>query len=183
MSFNVNQFASQLSGGGARPSLFEVRITNPINGVSDIKVPFMVRSAEIPGLNVGEILVPYFGRQIKVAGNRTYDNWTPTIINDEDFVIRNALENWSNAINSFQGNLNTAGGSAPALYKSTAQVTQFSKTGEILRVYNFVGLWPSIVSPIALGWDDEGIEEYPVTFAYDYWEISGGITGNAGGIV
>jgi hypothetical protein len=180
--FNVNQFSSTLKGGGARAALFSVQITNPVNGISDIKTPFMVRAAEIPGLNVAELAVPYMGRQIKLAGNRTYDNWTPTIMNDEDFLIRNALEHWNNAINSFEGNLTNVGGSAPSLYKSNAQVTQYSKTGEILRVYDFIGLWPSVISPIALGWEQDAIEEYQVTFAYDYWRIAGGVTGSSGGI-
>lgn len=182
MSFNINQFSSALSGGGARSSLFEVRITNPITGVADIKTSFMVKNAEIPGSNMSELPVFYFGRQIKLAGNRTYDSWNVTVINDEDFLVRNALEQWSHAINSAQGNVNTAGGSSPALYKSTAQVTQFGKTGEILRVYSFVGLFPTVVAPIALGWETDAIEEYNVTFAYDYWEIAGGVTGTAGGI-
>jgi hypothetical protein len=127
--------------------------------------------------------VPYFGRNIKLAGTRTFAEWSPTIINDEDFAIRNAMEQWSNAINSFQGNVNNAGGSAPSLYKANAQVTQYAKTGEILRVYNFVGIFPTSVAAIDLGWENgDAIEEFQVTFAYDYWEVVGGTTGNAGGI-
>lgn len=182
MAFNINDFSSALKFGGARNSLFQVQITNPINGAADAIVPFMVKGAEIPASTVGTIEVPYFGRQIKLPGNRTYAEWTPTIINDEDFAIRNALEQWSNSINSFQGNVTTAGGSAPTLYKSNAQVTQYSKTGEVLRVYNFVGLYPSEVSTIELAWDSADIEEYTATFQYDYWEVAGGNTGDAGGI-
>jgi len=181
MAFNVNQFSGALKDGGARNSLFEVNITNPVNGVADINIPFMVKGAQIPAASLGTIEVPYFGRQIKVAGNRTYAEWSPTIINDEGFDIRNAMEQWSHAINSPQNNLRE-GGSAPSLYKSNAQVTQFSKTGEILRVYNFVGIFPTEVSTIDLAWETEGIQEYTVTFQYDYWEVAGGSTGNAGGI-
>ena len=182
MAFNVNQFSGALKSGGARGSLFQVQITNPINGVADAQVPFMAKSAAIPASTLGVIDMPYFGRTIKVAGNRTYDTWTPTIINDEDFAVRNAMEQWSNAINAFQRNINTAGGSAPSLYKSNAQVTQYGKTGEVLRVYNFVGLFPLEVSQIDLDWGAEAVEDFTVTFAYDYWEIQGGVTGNAGGI-
>lgn len=181
MAFNVNEFAGALKAGGARASLFQVQITNPINGVADAQVPFLCQGAEIPAASIAELTVPYFGRQIKLAGNRTYATWAPTIINDEDFAIRNAMEQWSNAINSFQGNLNNAGGSAPSLYKANAQVTQYAKTGEILRVYDFIGLFPTEVAAIALGWDQDAIETFQVTFAYDYWVVSGGITGNAGG--
>jgi len=183
MAFNVNEFSGALKAGGARPSLFQVQITNPINGVADAQVPFMCKAAQIPEATLSSIDVPYFGRQVKVAGTRTFAEWSPTIINDEDFAIRNAMEQWSNAINSFQGNVNTAGGTAPSLYKANAQVTQFSKTGEILRVYDFVGIFPTVVAAIDLGWENgDAIEEFQVTFAYDYWTVSGGTTGNAGGI-
>ena len=183
MAFNVNEFAGALKAGGARPSLFQVQITNPINGVADAQVPFLCKAAQIPESTVSAIDVPYFGRNIKLAGTRTFAEWSPTIINDEDFAIRNAMEQWSNAINSLQGNLNNAGGTAPSLYKANAQVTQFSKTGEILRVYDFVGIFPTSVAAMDLGWDQgDAIEEFQVTFAYDYWQVSGGQTGNAGGI-
>lgn len=182
MAFNVNEFAGALKAGGARNSLFQVNITNPVNGVADIQVPFLCKGAQIPASTLGTVEVPYFGRTIKIAGNRTYAEWSPTIINDEDFAIRNAMEQWMNSINSFQGNLRQLGGSAPSLYKAGAQVTQFSQTGEVLRVYDFVGLYPSEVGTIDLAWDTEGIEEYTITFQYDYWQVSGGNTGNAGGV-
>ena len=182
MAFNVNEFAGALKLGGARNSLFQVQITNPINGVADVQVPFLCKAAQIPAATLGVIEIPYFGRTIKQAGNRTFAEWAPTIINDEDFAVRNAMEQWSGTINSFQGNLNNAGGSNASLYKSNATVTQYSETGDILRVYNFVGIFPSEVSSIDLSWDAETIEEYTVTFQYDYWEVVGGTTGNAGGI-
>ena len=182
MAFNVNEFSGALKGGGARSSLFQVNITNPANGIADSIVPFMTKGAQVPAATLGTIEVPYFGRQVKIAGYRTYAEWTPTIINDEDMSIRNAMEQWNHSINSIQGNLRATGGSSPSLYKASAQVTQFSKTGEILRVYDFIGLYPSEVGTIDLAWDAETIQEYTVTFQYDYWQISGGTTGNAGGI-
>jgi hypothetical protein len=182
MAFNVNDFSGALKRGGARGSLFQVQITNPINGVADAQVPFFCQSAAIPAATIAAVPLSYFGRQINVAGNRTFEPWTTTIINDEDFAVRNAMEQWSNAINAFQRNVNTAGGSAPSLYKSNAQVTQYGKTGDVLRVYNFVGIFPTEVSTIDLGWEQEGVETFSVTFTYDYWEVIGGETGNAGGI-
>ena len=182
MAFNVNEFSGALKGGGARSSLFQVNITNPANGIADSIVPFMTKGAQVPAATLGTIEVPYFGRQVKIAGNRTYAEWQPTIINDEDMSIRNAMEQWNHSINSIQGNLRATGGSSPSLYKASAQVTQFSKTGEILRVYDFIGLYPSEVGTVDLAWDAETIQEYTVTFQYDYWQISGGTTGNAGGI-
>ena len=182
MAFNVNEFSGALKGGGARSSLFQVNITNPANGIADSIVPFMTKGAQVPAATLGTIEVPYFGRQVKIAGNRTYAEWAPTIINDEDMSIRNAMEQWNHSINSIQGNLRATGGASPSLYKASAQVTQFSKTGEILRVYDFIGLYPSEVVTIDLAWDAETIQEYTVTFHFDYWQISGGTTGNAGGI-
>jgi hypothetical protein len=176
MPFNINEFKSQLVGGGARPSLFEVQITNPIIGVADFKVPFMVKTAAIPASTVGSFTVPYFGRQVKMAGDRTFDDWTVTIINDEDFAIRNAMEAWLNSINSHISNTRAL----PIDYKAQAQITQFGKDGAFLREYTFEGLYPLTISEIATGWDQvDSIEEFTVTFQYDLWRISGGITGNS----
>lgn len=183
MAFNINEIKSQLALGGARPTLFQVTIQNPANSVGDVKVPFMCEATSIPEATLGTATVPYFGRVIKLAGDRTFADWTVTIINDEDFIIRNAMEEWSNRINTFQGNLRTFGSASPLLYKSQAQVTQYSKTGVPVRTYQFNGIWPISISNIALSWGDQNaIERFQVQFAVDYWEVSGGITGNAGGI-
>ena len=181
MAFNVNQFAGALKGGGARNSLFQVFINNPVNAVGDVQVPFMCKAAQIPAATLGIVEIPYFGRQVKIAGNRTYAEWAPTIINDEDFAIRNALEEWNNSINQFAGNLRSFGTSSTSEYQSTARVQQFDQGGAVVREYEFVGIFPSEVSTIDLAWETEGIEEYTVTFQYDYWQVSGGTTGNAGG--
>ena len=177
MSFSVTDFSSQLTFGGARPSLFEVRIFNPIDTSAEAITPFMVKAAQIPAARVGTITVPYFGRQIKIAGNRTFDAWTPTIINDEDFKVRNALEKWNNAMNFHEINERTS--TRPETYKgTTANVTQFGKDGSVLKVYEFVGLWCSDIEPIDLSWETEGIEEFTVTFQYDYWKVTGGTYNN-----
>lgn len=182
MAFNINEIKGQLVGGGARPTLFSVQFINPATSVSDIKVPFMVKAASIPEARLGNIAVPYFGRKINVAGDRVYTEWNVTVINDEDFLIRNAMEQWQNQINSFQGNLRTFGGSSPLLYKSDALVTQYGKTGTTLRQYTFHGIYPMDITSIELDWDaTDRIEEFRATFMYDYWEVTGGTTGNAGG--
>ena len=183
MAFNVNEIRSQLTLGGARQPLFQVVFNNPANSVADIKVPFMVKAAQIPASTLGTIQVPYYGRKIKLAGDRVFDAWTVTVINDEDFLIRNAMEQWSNQIQTHQGNLRSFGGASPSLYKAQAQVTQFSKTGVPIRTYNFNGIYPETISNIDVSWEStDAIEEFSVTFQYDYWEVSGGITGNAGGV-
>lgn len=181
MAFNINDLRAQLTFGGAKSSLFQIQITNPINGVADIKVPFMAKAATLPASTLGFIEVPYFGRKIKLAGDRTFDTWTVNIINDEDFLIRNAMESWMSSINSHQGNVTSLASASPLQYKAQAQITQFSKTGTPLRVYNFNGLFPVEVSTIDMSWENtDSIEEFQVTFQYDWWDVSGGITGDAG---
>ena len=147
MAFNINQFKSELVGGGARPTLFQCQITNPIAPEADIKVPFMIRAAGIPE-----------------------SDWNVTIINDEDFAIRNAMEAWSNAINSHDSNSRAL----PQTYKSTGQITQFSKDGSVLRTYVFEGMYPIAIDGIAMDWSQtDTIEEFGVTFQYDLWRVEG----------
>jgi hypothetical protein len=173
MSFNINEFKSQLVGGGARPTLFQVQILNPVSPEADFKVPFMVRAAGIPASNLGSYTVPYFGRQVKYAGDRTFEDWTITVINDEDFAIRNAMEAWSNAVNTHDGNLRAL----PQQYKSNAIITQFSKDGSAIRSYVFEGMFPLTISGIEVDWATvDAIEEFTVTFQYDFWRVEG-VTG------
>lgn len=182
MAYNINDIRSQLVYGGARPTLFQVIITNPVTGAADLKLPFMCKVAQIPSSQLGTIEVPYFGRKLKIAGDRRFDPWTVTIINDEDFVVRDAMETWNNSINLYQQNISSLGGGAPNLYKSQAIVNQLGKGGNILRTYQFNGIFPESISPIDLSWAavDE-IEEFQVTFQYDTFEVLNGLTGNAGG--
>ena len=173
MAFNINQFKSELVGGGARPTLFQVQITNPVAPAADIKVPFMVRSAGIPESTVGQYTIPYFGREVKYAGDRTFADWTVTVINDEDFAVRNAMEAWSNAINSHESNVR----GLPQDYKSNGIITQYSKDGRALRTYVFEGMFPTTIDGIAMDWSQQDtIEEFSVTFQYDLWRVEG-ITG------
>ena len=182
MAFNINDIRAQLAFGGARPSLFQVIISNPVNPVADIKLPFLCKTAQMPSSQLGLIEVPYFGRKLKLAGDRTFDAWTVTIINDEDFLIRNAMEQWNNYIQLYQQNVTALGTGAPSLYKSQATVTQYGKAGEVLRVYQFNGIFPQAVGPIELAWNTvDEIEEFQVQFQYDTFEVLNSITGNAGG--
>jgi T4-like virus tail tube protein gp19 len=182
MAFNINDIRSQLTYGGARASLFQVIISNPVNPVADLKLPFLCKAAQIPSSQLGLIEVPYFGRKLKVAGNRTFDPWTVTIINDEDFRIRNAMEQWNNSISLYQQNITNLGTGQPSFYKSQATVTHFGKAGEILRTYQFNGIFPQTVSAIDLAWNTtDEIEEFQVQFQYDTFEVLNSITGNAGG--
>lgn len=180
MAFNINDIKSQLTFGGAKSSLFQVQITNPVNGLGDIKTPFMVQAAALPESTLGIIEVPYFGRKVKLAGDRTFAEWTVTIINDEDFVIRNAMEEWMANINAHQGNTRQFNSASPSEYKSQAQIIQYSKSGEPIREYTFNGLFPTSVAAITMDWNStDDIERFDVTFQYDYWDVTGGNTGNA----
>ena len=179
MAFNINDIKSRLQFGGAKASLFQVQITNPVNGEADAITPFMVQAAQIPESTLGTIEIPYFGRKVKVAGDRTFAEWTVTIMNDEDFLIRNAMEAWMASINAHEGNV-TAGVNASD-YKANAQITQYAKNGAPLRTYNFNGLFPTSVAAITMDWNTtDEIETFDVTFQYDWWNVSDGITGDAG---
>ena len=143
MAFNVNEFRSQLIGDGARPNLFEVSLpfpafSSPAN--AQAKTTFMCKTAQLPGSTLGVVPVQYFGRELKFVGNRTFADWTITIINDEDFVIRNAFERWMNSINSHSLNVRNPLASAPANYTVDGEVKQFGKQGDTLKKYKFIGL-------------------------------------------
>ena len=182
MAFNINDIRSQLTFGGARPSLFQCIISNPVNSSADFKLPFLCKAAQLPSSELGLIEVPYFGRKLKMAGDRVFAPWTVTIINDEDFIVRNSMENWNNYISLYQTNTTALGSGAPGLYKSQATVTQFGKAGEILRTYQFNGIFPQVIAQIDLNWaDTDVIEEFQVSFQYDTFQVLNGTTGNAGG--
>lgn len=174
MSFNINQFKAQgLVYGGARPSLFQIDVTPPVgiplNPEAVRKFRFTCRAAELPASTISNIEIPYFGRKIKVAGERTYEDWSVTIMNDEDFSVRSMFEAWLNGINTAVSNIRFDTAAAEE-YKTLVDITQFSKDGDVLRVYQLWGAFPTQLSGIGLGWDTaNAIEEFTVNFSYDYW--------------
>jgi len=172
-SFNVQEFRAQMSLDGARPNLFncELPFLGNLLGTASIKYNFMCRTAQLPGSTVNQVPVNYFGRELKFAGNRTFTEWTVTIINDEDFVVRNAFELWMSRLNSHVANLRAPNFVSPANYQQDGFVTQFGKAGDIIKAYKFVGMFPIDITPIELDWGaNDTIEEYAVTFAYQWWE-------------
>jgi hypothetical protein len=179
MAFSVNDIRTNLKFGGARPTLFQVQLNAKFNTELSLASPFMVQAASLPASTINPIEVSYWGRKIKVAGDRTFDNWQVTVINDEDFKVRHILETWHNRINSLVGNLQTSTAS-PDIYKEDATVTQFTKaarteTSGQIRTYKFVGLFPLQIGPIELSWEDNNrIETFQVEFSYDYYTVSGG---------
>lgn len=178
MAFNVQDFRSSLRYDGARPNLFEVSMSTINVGVANIdpQMVFKCRAAQLPEDNIGVIPVNYMGREIKVPGNRTFPEWTVTVINDEDFLIRNSLEQWMSGINSHVRNLRNSAyqsnsGESGKTYTCDATVTQFGKDGTPIKKYSFVGCWPTNVSAIDLDWSaNDQIEEFQITFAYQWWE-------------
>lgn len=182
MAFNINQFRSALRYGGARTSLFQVQLTNPVTGIADLTFPFMCKSTELPASNLQQVPQFYFGRQVNFAANRTYDPWTAVVICDEDMIVRDAMEAWFAAINGPESNIRNLPSSAASDYKATALVTQYSQTGEELRTYKMIGLFPTNLGAVQLSWDQDQIQEFQVQFALDYWVIDGNTTGTGGNL-
>jgi len=172
MAFSINTFRSNaLNNAGARANLFDVTMTGaPVAGLNASEFTFACKAAQIPSSTVGVVEVPYFGRVVKVPGNKTFENWTVTIINDEDFNIRNAMEKWITAMGTHEGNVATISAGDGTLY-GQATVNQYAKAGgTVLEAYNFVNIFPINVAAIDLAWsDNDTIEDFTVEFAYDYW--------------
>ena len=167
MATNVNNFVASLSGGGARANQFKVEFDALGRGIE-----FLARSAQIPALTIGEIAVPYRGRQIFVPGDRTYDAWTLTIFNDTGYSIRGQLEGWANMIQNIGAAVDQG---RSGVYKD-AHVSQLSRDGSTtIRTYNLYDVWPTTIDAIDLAWDtNDTIEEYGVTFRFNYMTITAG---------
>jgi hypothetical protein len=179
----ISQFKSQLTGGGARPNLFEVELTTLPTGIiwDSTKFTYLCKAAALPASNIASIDVPFRGRIFKVAGDRTIDTWTVTIINDEDFKLRRAFEAWTELIAKLDNNL---GATSPAAYMSNATVYQLGRSSLLngttnvgtesttLASYKFVDIFPTAVSAIDLSYDSgDTIEEFTVEFQVQSYEI------------
>lgn len=179
----ISQFKNKLAGGGARPNLFEVRLNFPTgvtlpSGKNDYD-NFLVKGAALPASNVGPIEVPFRGRILKLAGDRTFDTWTVTVINDVDFELRNAFEKWMNLINKHD---DATGLTDPGDYMKTAYVDQLDRDGSVLRTYKFNDVFPTNISQIDLSYEStDAIQEFTVEFQVQYWEAIRGDGTNAGG--
>ena len=190
---NIQTFRDKLTGGGTRPNLFEVKIAVPPMLKDEVVdqdiMTFMVKAAEVPAANIGNIPVPFRGRVLPVAGDRTFDPWTVTVINDlegDAKNVRNFMEVWSNSINDLEFD---GGVTNPASYQSIAKVFQLGRTAKaqkeigttgaggggkykVLRAYEFFGIYPNSVSAIPLDYGaTDQIEEFQVTFNYIFWNV------------
>jgi len=174
---DITNFRSQLVRDGARPNLFRVTMSLPagIDGGSKFNEKFslLCRAASIPASSIGKAPLAYMGREIQLAGNRTFADWSVTVINDEDFQLRNAIETWMSKLNSHTTNVRDENFISATSYISDALVEQLGKVGEdfVVASYNVQAIWPTELESINLSWDTNNtIEEFGVTFASDYWE-------------
>ncbi len=179
----ITDFKGKLAGGGARPNLFEVELAFPtdVNVDNEIlnKARFLVKAAALPASNITPIEVPFRGRILKVAGDRTFDTWTITVINDVDFSIRSAFEKWMNVINKMD---NATGLTNPAEYHKDATVHQLDRDGSILRSYKFWDIFPTSISAIDVSYETgDTIEEFTVELQVHWWEAYRGNSAKAGG--
>ena len=165
----VDDFKSKLKKGGARPNLFKAVVNFPtFAGGNTELTSFLCKAAQLPGSVIGMITVPFRGRQLKLAGDRTFEDWSITVINDVDMTIRNAFERWMNGINQHFTN---TGLSNPVDYQVDMSVEQLDKEGDTTKKYDLRGVFPTNISPIELSSDStDTIEEFQITLAYQYWE-------------
>ena len=166
----VDDFKSKLTGGGARANLFKATVKFPSYvATSDVELTsFLCKGVQIPSSVIAPITIPFRGRQLQMAGDRTFEPLTLTVINDASFVVRNAFESWANGINNFAEN---TGLSNMNDYICDVVVEQLNKAGETTKKYDFRGCWPSNISTIDLNYDTENtIEEFTVELQVQYWE-------------
>ena len=177
MSFAItgtNGFVSKLTKEGARSSLFEVSVTlagENIGGEdADNTFSYMCKGIQLPSQNLGVVIVNYFGRPIKLPGDRTYEELTMTIINDEGHAIRNRLENWMHKINGFESN-KRAEDFDRTDYVADLSIQNYNKDGSTSgSPWKFINCFPITVDQVDLAWDsNDQIMEFTTTWVYDYW--------------
>jgi hypothetical protein len=171
---NIDDFKASLRGGGARANQFRVTITAPtgiFTGLDPRTTSFLVRAASLPGQTLSPIEVPFRGRKIYIAGDREFaDEWTTTVMNDTDFMVRTAIERWMNGINDLADG---TGKNSPGDYQTDLMVEQLDRDNKVLKRYIFRYAWPTSVTAIDLTSDQaDAIEEFDITWRYHYFEAS-----------
>ena len=171
----IDDFKANLIGGGARANQYRVTVTPPpgiATGLDVRRASFLCTTASLPGQTMGEIAVPFRGRSIYIAGDRTFDEgWTTTFYTDTDFMIRTAMERWSNGINDFANN---TGVIAPADYQTDLTVEQLDRDDTVLKTYIFRSAWPTGLGAIELTNENaDAIETFDVTWRFQHFEASG----------
>ena len=165
----VDDMKAKLVGGGARPNLFKVTMAFPSYVTANVELAsYMCKATSMPASTIAPIAVPFRGRNLQIAGDRTFDPWSVTIINDTDFNVRNSFEQWMNGIN--QHKLNT-GLTQPSSYMADMIVEQLDKDGTVEKTYNMRGTWPTSLGAIELSYETgDTIEEFEVELQVQYWE-------------
>ena len=168
---NISDFVSKLKGGGARANQFKVTMPFPgfaaVGGETE-SMAFLCSATTLPASTVGEVIVPFRGRNIYMAGDREFEQWSTTIINDTDFLIRNAIERWSNGMNNMSDNEGLVN---PVDYQVDAFVDHLDRNGNTIKSYTFRGMFPTTISSIALSYDQQtAVEQFTCTWTYQYWE-------------
>ena len=168
----VDDFKSKLTGGGARANMFKVICNFPGYAQGDVELTsFLCKGAQLPSSVIAAITIPFRGRQLQIAGDRTFEPLTLTVINDVEFSVRNAFERWMNGINEHQNN---TGLTDPTAYQADMTVQQLAKDGTVVKSYNFRGTFPTNLGAIDLSYDSENtIEEFTVELQVQYWEATG----------
>ena len=169
----IDEFKAQLTGGGARANQYRVTFNTPgaiATGLDVRRTSFLIKTAALPGRTLGEITVPFRGRTLYVAGDTEFETWETTVINDTDFMVRNAMERWQNAMNDLVTN---TGLSNSADYQADLTVEQLDRDDTVLKSYILRGCFPQVVAPIELGFETtNAIEEFGVTWRYHHFEAS-----------
>ena len=168
-TLGVDDFKSKLIGGGARPNLFKAIVNFPAYAAGDTELTsFMCKGAQLPASVIAQLDLPFRGRQLKIAGDRTFENWTITVINDSEMRVRNSFETWLNGINE---HVNNTGLQNPTDYQADMLIEQLGKDGSITKTYTIRGGYPINVSQVDLSYDtNDQIEEFTVEIAYHHWE-------------
>lgn len=166
MTLKIDDFKAALKGGGVKPNLFRVIPSFPYGG--DVQLSsFLIKTAKLPEQVLGEIPVPFRGRVLKIAGDRTFENWDITVIIDGEFTVRDQFEVWSNAINSHEGNI---GASSVEEYMADWRVEQLDRGGNVIKSYTFRNCWPLNVGPVDLSSDSvDTIAEFTVSLSVESW--------------
>ena len=172
---NIDDFKANLIGGGARANQYRVTITPPpgiATGLDVRRASYLVTASNLPGMTLAEIAIPFRGRSIYIAGDREFETaWTTTFYNDTDFMIRNAMERWSNGINDLANNTGVV---APSDYQSDLTVEQLDRDDTVLKTYIFRSAFPTAISSIELTSENaDAIEQFDVSWRYQHFEASG----------
>jgi len=170
MSSNIDTFKANLAGGGARANQFRVIFNRPAalaGGLNIPKTSFLVRTGQLPGSTVSEVVVPFRGRNLYLAGDREYETWTTTVLNDTDFMVRNAMEDWNNGMNNY---VNGTGLTNVADYTADLEVQQLDRDDTIIKSYKLINCFPQAIGAIDLSYDTTTeIETFDITWRYTHF--------------